>query len=426
MATIVYLDVDDEITTRRRPDPGAERDRRSPSSCPPARGWPRRGSTSGCWPARRSSGTAVLSIVAADPARPGARRVGRPAGLRDRSPSSRRRSHRRRAAARGRRPRPSGARRRRGTRRAPALDGQGARRAGPRAPPRRDDRGGAAAAGAERAEQLSADAHRAGAPVAPDRGRATVVATAPARRRRASVRRSSRRPPRPGPARARPRSRSSRPGPAAASRAGSLAIARRRARRRPRPGGRRLRRPAVRDGRRHAGRRAGRPGRRSSSGPIPTRPPSIAEGGVVPADASDQDFTASGEFPATGKRVVQTKATGTRPLDELRPDGAVHDPAGTVVRTGSGIGVRDPRGGVPAGGASCSRHEDHLPVARRRRRRGQAGPGGNVGAGDDHGRAGQLQLGRDQGHEPGRDEPAARARSSPRSAEGHRRGDRRA
>ena len=36
-----------------------------------------------------------------------------------------------------------------------------------------------------------------------------------------------------------------------------------------------------------------------------------AAGGVIPATRLSQDFTASGQYPATGQRVVQTKAKGS-------------------------------------------------------------------------------------------------------------------
>ena len=63
-----------------------------------------------------------------------------------------------------------------------------------------------------------------------------------------------------------------------------------------------------------------------------------AAGGVVPATRLSKDFTASGEFPATGKRVVTAKAKGTLRWTNCDPTRARNIPAGSVARTTSGIG----------------------------------------------------------------------------------------
>ncbi len=63
-----------------------------------------------------------------------------------------------------------------------------------------------------------------------------------------------------------------------------------------------------------------------------------AAGGVVPATRLSKEFTASGEFPSTGKRVVTTKATGTLRWTNCDPTRARTIAAGTVARTSSGVG----------------------------------------------------------------------------------------
>ncbi len=62
-----------------------------------------------------------------------------------------------------------------------------------------------------------------------------------------------------------------------------------------------------------------------------------ADGGVIPATRLSQDFTASDEFKTTGVKVVQKKATGQVTFTSKNTFLLVTVPAGTSVRTGSGI-----------------------------------------------------------------------------------------
>ena len=61
------------------------------------------------------------------------------------------------------------------------------------------------------------------------------------------------------------------------------------------------------------------------------------DGGVIPATRLSKDFDASGEFKATGERVVQKKATGQVTFSSENTFVPVTVPAGTSVRTGSGV-----------------------------------------------------------------------------------------
>ena len=63
-----------------------------------------------------------------------------------------------------------------------------------------------------------------------------------------------------------------------------------------------------------------------------------ATGGVIPATRLSLDFTASGEFPATGKRVVQTKAKGSVTFRNCDTSAGHTIPGGSVVSTATGIG----------------------------------------------------------------------------------------
>ena len=60
-------------------------------------------------------------------------------------------------------------------------------------------------------------------------------------------------------------------------------------------------------------------------------------GGVIPATRLSKDFDASGEFKATGERVVQKKATGQVTFSSENTFVPVTIPSGTSVRTGSGV-----------------------------------------------------------------------------------------
>lgn len=65
-----------------------------------------------------------------------------------------------------------------------------------------------------------------------------------------------------------------------------------------------------------------------------------ASGGVIPATRLSLDFTASGEFEATGKRVVLARAKGSLRWRNCDPVRSYTIPAGTVASTGSGIGFQ--------------------------------------------------------------------------------------
>jgi hypothetical protein len=60
--------------------------------------------------------------------------------------------------------------------------------------------------------------------------------------------------------------------------------------------------------------------------------------GVVPADRPSTELSASGTFEATGKKVEETKATGSVRWQNCDPTRSYRIPAGTVVRTSAGIG----------------------------------------------------------------------------------------
>jgi hypothetical protein len=59
--------------------------------------------------------------------------------------------------------------------------------------------------------------------------------------------------------------------------------------------------------------------------------------GIVPATRLSHDFSASGEFPATGQRVVQVKAAGTVTFDSVNTVGPVLVPTGTHLSTLGGV-----------------------------------------------------------------------------------------
>jgi hypothetical protein len=101
------------------------------------------------------------------------------------------------------------------------------------------------------------------------------------------------------------------------------------------------------------------------------------EGGVIPATRLSQDFTASGEFQATGKKVVQTKSKGNVTFTSKNTFLPVTVPAGTSLRTGSGVafvttvGVTIPRASFTTGPSL-----KNAPISAVR-----AGPAGNVDPG---------------------------------------------
>ncbi len=107
-------------------------------------------------------------------------------------------------------------------------------------------------------------------------------------------------------------------------------------------------------------------------------------GGVIPATRLSQDFTASGEFPATGKRVVQTRAKGTLRWSNCDPGSVYTIPAGTIARTGSGVTFQTDEGVfLPIATITGSPPNAKLTCQSRdvAARAVKTGPSGNVGAG---------------------------------------------
>ena len=104
-------------------------------------------------------------------------------------------------------------------------------------------------------------------------------------------------------------------------------------------------------------------------------------GGVVPATRLSQDFTASGEFEATGERVLQTKATGQLRWCNRGFEHPLTVPAGTVAASGSGVGFETlsalflPVADIDSAGLiTCKPRTVGSRAVK-------AGPSGNVGAG---------------------------------------------
>ena len=109
------------------------------------------------------------------------------------------------------------------------------------------------------------------------------------------------------------------------------------------------------------------------------------EAGVIPATTVQVPVTVSGEFPATGKKVVREKATGAVRFTNCDPSSAYTIPRASVVSTRSGIGFElDEAVFLPVAGISgsppnvrvrCSTSEVAVTAAK-------SGPDGNVGAGE--------------------------------------------
>ena len=109
------------------------------------------------------------------------------------------------------------------------------------------------------------------------------------------------------------------------------------------------------------------------------------EAGVIPATTVQVPVTVSGEFPATGTKVVREKATGGVRFTNCDPSSAYTIPSGSVVSTRSGIGFElDEAVFLPVAGISgsppnvsvrCSTSEVAVTAAK-------SGPDGNVGAGE--------------------------------------------
>jgi len=109
------------------------------------------------------------------------------------------------------------------------------------------------------------------------------------------------------------------------------------------------------------------------------------EAGVIPATTVQVPVTVSGEFPATGKKVVREKATGAVRFTNCDPSSAYTIPRASVVSTRSGIGFElDEAVFLPVAGISgsppnvrvrCSTSEVAVTAAK-------SGPDGNVAAGE--------------------------------------------
>ena len=102
-----------------------------------------------------------------------------------------------------------------------------------------------------------------------------------------------------------------------------------------------------------------------------------AAGGVIQATRLSQDFRASGEFETTGKKVVQKKATGQVTFTSENTFVPVTIPAGTSVRTGSGVAfVTTQDVTVPRASFATGPSRKTVPISAVR-----AGPAGNVNPG---------------------------------------------
>ncbi len=102
-----------------------------------------------------------------------------------------------------------------------------------------------------------------------------------------------------------------------------------------------------------------------------------ALGGVIPATRLSQDFTASGEFETTGKKVVQAKAKGQVTFTSKNTFLPVTVPTGTSVRTGSGVAfVTTQQITIPRASFATGPSLKNVPISAVR-----AGPAGNVDPG---------------------------------------------
>lgn len=107
-----------------------------------------------------------------------------------------------------------------------------------------------------------------------------------------------------------------------------------------------------------------------------------AVGGVIPATRLSLDFSASDEFEATGKRVVQTKAKGTLRWRNCDVTRAYTIPTGTVASTGGGIGFQtDAAVFLPVALSSPDGTRTTCQARVVATRAVKTGPSGNVGAG---------------------------------------------
>jgi len=116
--------------------------------------------------------------------------------------------------------------------------------------------------------------------------------------------------------------------------------------------------------------------------PDATEPDAAA--GVVPATRSEWQLAADGSFPATGKRIEETKASGSVRWANCDPTASYTIPRGTVVRTAGGAGfatqdaiflpVATISGTPPAVHLKCQFRTADVSASK-------AGPQGNVQAG---------------------------------------------
>jgi hypothetical protein len=108
------------------------------------------------------------------------------------------------------------------------------------------------------------------------------------------------------------------------------------------------------------------------------------DAGVIPATTVQVPVTVSGEFPATGKKVVREKATGSVRFTNCDPSSAYTIPAGSVVSTRDGTGfeldesvflaVAGISGSPPNIRVRCTTSDVAVSAAK-------SGPDGNVDAG---------------------------------------------
>ena len=105
-----------------------------------------------------------------------------------------------------------------------------------------------------------------------------------------------------------------------------------------------------------------------------------ATAGVVPAQRLSKDFAANGAFAATGKRVVATTATGSVTFDSINTVGPVAVPAGTHLSTLTGI-VFVTTAPVTVPPARVAGNQIRHGVASVAIRAAAAGPAGNVDPG---------------------------------------------
>ena len=128
-----------------------------------------------------------------------------------------------------------------------------------------------------------------------------------------------------------------------------------------------------------------------------------AAGGVVPATRLSKEFTASGEFPVDRQAGRHHQGDRDPALDELRSDPRADDRRRDDRPHLERGRLRHRRESLPAGRHHQLRPEPHLPVARRAGDRGQGRSGGQRRRRCGEGRAWKPELRGRQGHEPGRD-----------------------